>query len=236
MMRITMTKAPLSMSRTCRSVAVAMTLSSAFLFSGPSACSGARTPRAAPPATLPAVTLPEAPPAPGTGRVVLDVVDGRSDVQIKLSPSLTPSGTAAAGDFTYGTWQHLCSTPCVVDLPPGQHDISIRVREGRRRGDTDVLVVEPDEVTAYRRAITIREGSFIKSYAGYTLLSIGVPFLLTGLLLLPIDDVDPTTALIVIGLGATGTAGGGYLLYDGIPHHYRGATTNWRLAGPGDLR
>lgn len=204
-----------------------------------SACSAVRAPRPAPaavlPSTLPVESIPQTRPAPGTGRVVLDVVDGPSDLQIKLSPPLTPSGAVEGGAFSYGQWQHLCRTPCVVDLPAGRHDLSIRVQHGNRGGDSDILVVEPEQVTAYRRAITIRKSSYIKSYAGYTLLSIGIPVLLTGLLLMP-ADVDTSAALIVTGFGAAGTIGGGYLLREGIPHRYPGATTNWRLTGPGGSR
>jgi hypothetical protein len=201
------------------------------------ACGPRYSVRAPPAAEMPRVNLPDSPVAPGTGRVVVDVPDGAADVEIKLSPRLESPGTSSPMGSIDSRWQFLCRTPCVKDLPAGHHDLSFRLLSDPKQGDSDRLAVTEGETTVYRRALTQRSGSPVQAYAGYTLASIGVTVLFTGLLLALVptdpefgpDESIRTAGLITLVIGAGITVGGGYLLYNGLPHTNTGNTTQFAI-------
>ena len=101
-------------------------------------------------------------PADGHGRVVLDVVDGPTEVREVLSESESSSvavasnnrGTVAvaSGQASEQTTRPLCTTPCVTDLLRGNHVLSFTlVGEPRRTERGDVLVGQ--RVWVQRRAL-----------------------------------------------------------------------------------
>ena len=90
-------------------------------------------PRAAPAATLPNLALPREPIAEGSGRLVIDVVDG--PMQVTLVPSST-------------TWrpsdprQLRCITPCIRDLPFGIYDLYFsNSLSDKRVGDSSLVEI-----------------------------------------------------------------------------------------------
>src|SRR5579862_3283600 len=126
------------------------------------ACAGTRhiDPPPVPVQIIPPVGVPPDPPPPGVSRVLFDVVDGPSLIQIKTM--------RAEGAF----WGPLCTTPCAADLPAGQHDISFQLKSDPGHGDSDLLTVVPG-TSVYRRSLGERTtspglllGGYIIGYSG----------------------------------------------------------------------
>src|SRR5688572_26236847 len=117
-------RAPTWLSREMRRFSLSLALTAHFL----TACAAERLPPPQPPAPRLAapVAFPEAPPAPGTGRVVLDA-DGDHAKVIEVSES---SATTVCP-----------STPCVVDLPYGSHPLVFHsTTDESRASDVDLDV------------------------------------------------------------------------------------------------
>jgi hypothetical protein len=80
--------------------------------------------RSQPARELPQIAIEPAPPPAGTGRVVLDSVDGPATVEEVVGET---SGYAHGYDaFAYASatsTKPICTTPCVVDLLPGNHQL-----------------------------------------------------------------------------------------------------------------
>lgn len=180
-------------------------------------CAGSRRldPPPAPPAIVPAIPYPTEPPAPGTGRILIDIVDGPSDVQIR---SLQPMGMI---------WAPLCTSPCVVDLPPGPHELSFLLRGDRERSDTDTVTVSPAP-SMYRRQLLQRSSSPVMLVGGYVIGYTGVLALLGGLLISTLPDSSNGRNIALTG--AAMTAGGGLMFYLGWPTEKPGAVTQVRLS------
>ena len=171
--------------------------------------------REIPPPVTPDQVVPELGELPavaeGSGRVVLDVADGRSEVRRATTETITVQlGQDRAFVASARVTERLCDTPCVVDLPPGRHRLAFPTRGGSSRlelVDVEVLSVP----TVYRRAL----GSYEPGGAGLVLGILGVVFggasFATGATLLPVglasDEAGLTTAgAITLGVGAALTA------------------------------
>lgn len=83
--------------------------------------------RTQPPRELPAIAIEPAPQAPGTGRMALDSTDGPAVVDEVVANS---SGEIFAGrGFAFASaasTKPVCTTPCVADLPYGNHQLIFR--------------------------------------------------------------------------------------------------------------
>ena len=165
---------------------------------------------------LPASPTPDArvvvkpsptPPASGYGRLVVDVVDGPTPVQVvRMEPRQVNEGGRIRLRIVEAP-QVLCQrTPCVVDPPLGNMLLGFPVI-----GNEDDLEVELVHIgaqpTAYRRALSQldkrkRGGGFVMGILGA---SIGGSAVMTGAALLPIGiskENDTMTWAGGISLGA----------------------------------
>ena len=159
----------------------------------------------------------------GFKRVALDVKDGPSRIEIKLSqPQIlnTPAGPMMIGA---SGWTELCISPCVVDLPAGAHQLSFRELDGDRK-DTDTIRLVHD-ASVYRRALGEYSDSPVLAGAGYFLFFPGVLTFLTGLGALVAGSHE--AGAIVTGVGGGLTLAGGLMWYFGIPSKQDGATTHY---------
>jgi hypothetical protein len=143
----------------------------------------------------------------GNGRVIVDVVDGPTDVMAFMRHSLVvevdKGKTLTASSVSTET---LCTSPCAVDLPLGRHTLAFPTRGGRGRlevGQVDVGAVP----TVYRRAL----GSYESAGAGLVLGILGVTFggmsAITGMVLLPVGLANENDGMtlaggITLGVGA----------------------------------
>lgn len=173
---------------------------------------------------VPPVPVPPTPLAPGIGRVIFDVVDGPSELQIKTAQ---PSGAV---------WRPMCTTPCVVDLQPGRVEASF-VLGGK--GDTASIDVAPG-TSVYRRQLTERKTSPGLLIGGYTVGYTGLSLLLVGLVVGAFenaDNFDDTGRSTHVGrtvslLGLGMSIGGGLMFYYGWPSERAAATTQFALLPP----
>ena len=181
-------------------------------------CAGTRhiDPPPRPVAIIPQVAIPQDPPAPGVSRVLFDVVDGSSLIQIK-----TQQGNNVM-------WGPLCTTPCAADLPAGQHDLSFQLKSDPGHGDSDLLTVVPG-TSVYRRSLGERSTSPGLLLGGYVVGYTGLLVLMSSLMITALETNNEhagrNTALI--GLGMTFT--GGLMFYEGWPTEQQGSVTQFAL-------
>ncbi|HUS33397.1 MAG TPA: hypothetical protein VMZ53_33070 [Kofleriaceae bacterium] len=163
-----------------------------------------------PPAPMPSLVVPpqveaSAPPAAGTGRLVVDVVDGPTQVQrVRMDPQPV---TTAKGRTAYRFDEKpgpLCdASPCISDLSPQNVLLGFPVI-----GDPDSLETELVHVDAatniYRRSLSEYHHRSPGVY-GILMTSLGGTAMLTGATLLPIGlakDIGGMTTAGAISLGA----------------------------------
>ena len=167
-----------------------------------------------PAAVVPDVGAPAEPPPPGVSRVVFDVTDGPTLIQIK---TLMGAGVG---------YVPLCTTPCVADLPAGQHDLSFQLRRDPGRGDNDLITV-PFGTSAYRRTLGERSSRVGTLYSGYVIGSIGLMVVwMSGMSTLGSSSSDHAVrdamlfgaGLMALGLGLT---------YAGWPTEQPGSVTQF---------
>lgn len=154
--------------------------------------------------------LGELPPAAeGSGRIVLDVADGRTEVRRATETTVALQLGDRAVVATASGSERLCDSPCVVDLAPGRYRLAFPLRGSHRLELADVVVMSPP--TVYRRAL----GSYDSAGAPLVLGILGVVFggasFVTGSVLFPVglgsEDAGLTTAgAITLGVGAALTA------------------------------
>jgi hypothetical protein len=184
-------------------------------------CAGTRHIDPPPPPTplYPAVALPPTPPDSGTSRVVFDVVDGPTQIQIK---SAQPGSSK---------WQLLCAiTPCAADLQPGQHEVSFVLSADPEFNDYTTIITPPG-TTVYRRQLGIRTSHPVLLGAGYAVAYTGLLVLMIGGLISALEadqgngHAGSSTALVGLGM----MAGGGAMFYFGWPSEQPGSVTQFAV-------
>jgi hypothetical protein len=171
--------------------------------------------RQLPPLPAPDVIVPStntaSEPATGTGRLVIDVVDGPTPVQrVTMNAEPFEDGQGRTRFRFYEAPGPLCATsPCVVDLTPGNVLLGFPVA-----GDEHAMEVElvhiAEETAVYRRSLShYRHNRGALWVLGIIGASLGGTSLLTGTTLLPLGLSDGNDGLTIAG--AT-TLGGGALL------------------------
>jgi hypothetical protein len=122
----------------------------------------------------PAVALPEAPPAAGKARLVLDVEEGRADVYREVTRDGRRSYTARWQEtdiIADARTAFVCTTPCVVDLPAGGEGLYFRGAEDRKR-QYERLVQLPEGRTTNLRVRLGRKAETVAAYdaGGYAVI------------------------------------------------------------------
>ena len=194
-------------------------------------------PRATPgPVVPPAATLP---PAPGLGRIYVDVVDG--PVQVRVVKPIRVTETVNDQQFESEELedQATCTSPCVLDLQLGKHLLAFPVRGA---GGVDVAsVIASRSPTVYRLALSWRQ----RGDAGFILGVLGASFggasFITGAALLPTglakDDHGLTLAGgITLGVGALLTAVGIWAIANHPLAEQAGAGAQYGLPEGDELR
>ena len=97
-------------------------------------------PRATPgPVVLPAAAYP---PAPGMGRLYVDVVDGPVPVRVVKPITVTETLNDQQFESEELEDQATCTSPCALDLPVGRHLLAFPVR-GAGGVDVASVLVSP---------------------------------------------------------------------------------------------
>lgn len=169
-----------------------------------------------PPARTPDRVVPPvsaaAPLAEGQGRLVIDVVDGPTQIhRVIMESRMIKADTGRETAQFSESYTQLCNaTPCVVDLTPGNVLLGFPVL-----GDSNDLELElvhiSAEPTVYRRALSHASGGG----GGFVLGIIGTTFggmsMVTGMVFLPIglateSDGFTMAGAITLGVGSVLTA------------------------------
>jgi hypothetical protein len=108
-----------------------------------------------PPPAAPTQVVPPidrgGPPAPGLGRVVLDVEGDQATVFRVTGGSVGASGAGAVFSGSLEVTRPLCVTPCQVDLTPGPHGLRFVSRtDDDRRGDAFINIDQATSVYRYK--------------------------------------------------------------------------------------
>jgi hypothetical protein len=182
-------------------------------------CAGTRhlDPPPAPVQIIPNVGVPAEPPPEGTSRVLFDVVDGPSLIQIK---TLRPEGAF---------WNPLCTTPCAADVPAGQHDLSFQLKSDPGHGDSDLLTVLPG-TSVYRRSLGERSTSPGLLMGGYLIGYTGLTVLLMSALVTALEGTNDHAGRNTAMVGLSMTIIGGGMFYEGWPTEQPGSVTQFGLA------
>ncbi|HVK77832.1 MAG TPA: hypothetical protein VM734_31215 [Kofleriaceae bacterium] len=188
------------------------------------ACIRHAAPPPIPPQILPELALPAEPPAPGHRRVIVDA-DVPSTVHLVEGESYAFSTTRAVAALHI---RRLCVTPCVVELPAGQHDLRFTVDDdagliGR------ALVNVSDRTTAVRVHLGRNRMPGFLAYTGGTLVIGGGVTAVSSLWGAFGDDPDAGTwrTASLVGLAAA-VIGTGLWFLD-RPILQSSSSTQWNL-------
>ena len=179
--------------------------------------------RTAPERVRPQLSLPEVPPDPGRGRVVIATTDGPMDVTARY---VEPFSGAATGGSTSGP---LCRTPCTRDLPFGRYTLYLSGLESDKgRGDAVDLEVRQG-LNFFLRAPGKYETP--ESWpSGSVMLVVGGSLLMVVGLAVVLSNAENSATL---GGGVATMVGGGVLTLLGASQaqpraiQQEGATTEW---------
>jgi len=197
-------------------------------------------PAATPQPVVPAVAT-TTPPVEGQGRLVVDVVDGPTQVQ-QVTMQAHPIDRGQ-GRVTYGFSEEpspLCATsPCVADVPVGNLLLGFPVA-GNRGGMETELVYVGAEPGVYRRALSYyhhKPVGFLYVF-GVVATSVGGAAAMTGVALLPAglskhNDGLTTAGGITLGAGAALVALGIWALRHEADLYRPGSSIHFPLAGAG---
>ncbi len=197
--------------------------------------------RVLPPVATPAPVVPDigatTPPPAGQGRAVIDVVDGPTEVRRVVDRTLVLDlGKGDSFSATTRSTSHLCTTPCVADMPPGHYMLTFPSRGGSGRLELDTLDVGT-EPTVYRRAL----GSYDSAGAGLPLgivsVSLGGASFVTGAALFPVGLANDDRGMglaggITLAVGALFVALGIYAIEASPATEQPGASIQFPLPTP----
>lgn len=213
----------------------ALVLASTLVSTG---CVRQLPPLPAPDAIVPSTNTSSA-PAPGKGRLVIDVVDGPTPLQrvdMKAEPFEDDQGRTR---FRFHEApEPLCATsPCVLDLTPGNVLLGFPVAGDDHSMEIELVHVG-EETAVYRRSLShYRHNKGALWVLGIIGTSLGGTSLLTGTTLLPLGLADGNEGLTVAG--ATTLGGGALLITLGVlairadsPTYRPGSANHFPLSPP----
>jgi hypothetical protein len=173
---------------------------------------------------------------PGQGRLYVDVVDGPTRVRVvkPVTVQVRDNDDALTYEDTVLETEQACRTPCVFDLPLGDHLFAFPMRGSGKEEVEDVWVSQTPSL--YRRALGSRRsggGGFVLGVLGT---SFGGISLVTGTSLFPVglatDKAGLTTSgAITLAVGAVLTALGIWAIAENPALEQPGAGAHYGL-GP----
>lgn len=205
-------------------------------------------PPRAPERVAPAAVAEAPPLREGEGQVTLDVADGPSRAELVTERTQVVAGSVgwstrsrypAMPMGTQLTTRPLCVTPCAVNLPLGQHEISFTsMDDPARRTGTGFINVTPHP-SVVRHALGFQD-THLGGIIGSALTgAFSVSALLTGTVLVAINDDSrsETSGLMapgiaVLGVGAALLATSIILGVHSRPESQNGSTVQWTPATP----
>lgn len=162
-----------------------------------------------PPAPTPALVVPpqveqSAPPAAGTGRLVVDVVDGPAPVErVRMDPQPVTTATGRTAYRFDEKPDNLCpAAPCITDLSPQNILLGFPVIGDPNGLETEMVHID-EGTNIYRRSLSEYHKRSPGVY-GILMTSLGGTAMMTGAALLPIGlakDMPGMTTAGAVSLG-----------------------------------
>jgi hypothetical protein len=207
-----------------------------------SACGTNQLPRAATPDHIvPDVDL-ATPPPEGHGRLVIDVVQGPTPVeQVRMTPEQFEREDGRTSYEVRESYEDLCTTPCVLDLHPGNIILGFPVI-GDEAGYKIDLVHVGQDTSVYRRTLDVYEPRKGGAYKfGIFSATLGASAVIAGLPMVPVGFSDGryglgTAGAISLGVGAALVALGIHLIKVHSPTYRTGNWTHYPLSIETDAR
>ncbi|TAK23845.1 MAG: hypothetical protein EPO40_25130 [Myxococcaceae bacterium] len=185
-------------------------------------------------------------PREGEGQITLDVVGGPARIDLVTERTQPASGTqvwAVRGRASFTapgpqiTTRPLCVSPCVANLPFGQHELSFTsTDDSSRRSSTGFVTVTPHPAVV-RHAMGYQETHAGGVVTAVLLSAFGVAATLAGTALVAIDSQPQAHGLGVAGFTTLGV--GAALVTSGIivgvnsrPDSQPGTTVQWVPSPP----
>lgn len=187
------------------------------------ACSATiHAPPPAPARQAPAVDRAAVPPQPNTGQVILDTVDGPADVSEVLSSSFAYSttGHSALGVQT----ARVCTTPCVANLPYGDHELRFTLRGAPDRTST-TFITATTTPTNHRYAVGTYRQHTNGTLGGMMMATVGGTLGLVGVMVGAGTDNGAATGAGVAGLAVA--AIGLLIMHKSRTELQSGSLTSW---------
>jgi hypothetical protein len=184
---------------------------------------------AEPQQVAPAVRWPSKPPADNQGRVAIDTTRGPAIVE------LVEGRTQVATTDGYGVGvmtRRLCTTPCTTDLPLGEHELRLRVKDAYELGIVPVKVGETP--SAVRVDLGWQDpGAPVERLMGVSLFTTGLVTFLTGMAFGLTTSGESShfgwgMSLVGAGMGGFGL----YLTIDAGGEIRPTSYTQWDLSAP----
>lgn len=154
--------------------------------------------------------VPQMPAAPeGHGRVIVDVVDGPTDVFVLTNQQIVyDNGPMMPPTYrTRLSRDLLCTSPCAVDLPHGRHVLQFPTMGNGNMMERDVLNVGPQPVV-YRRRLGIEEDAGAGRVLGIVGATFGGMAMVVGVVFLPVGAGQGEDGMMLAGaiVGGAGVA------------------------------
>ncbi len=176
-------------------------------------------------------------PAPGTGRLIVDVVDGHAPVQrVRMEARPSPNAQGVPTVRFEQTPTELCpAAPCVTDVPVGNILLGFPVIGDGDALETELVHVGPDP-SVYRRSLSVyTDNSGASRVLGILATSIGAAAAITGTALLPIglskgNDGMTLAGSVSLGGGLALVAIGILMIRADSPTFRPGSSNHYLLA------
>lgn len=194
--------------------------------------------RTLPPPPLPSkevvVPMPQEPPRPGTGRVLLDVVSEVATVEYvreRTDGYAYVNGTLVIAHNSART-ESLCRTPCVLDLPYGSHEVKL-TGPGEEWTESDFVVAAP-RPSVFRYAPGRSRPRTVAQVLGATGIGIGAPLTIIGGIVMAGQKDSATSAqrngALAVTAASAGLLAAGVAMLMLFPVEYQPASSlQWEL-------
>jgi hypothetical protein len=193
-------------------------------------------PPPAPTREVPALDLPDGPPAAGTGRVIVDTNGERA--RVSEIASVATATTYRGNMATIVDVRPLCTTPCVLDLPYGTHPLVLQSTSDESHQSSAELDVGPRQ-KVFRHALGERTDGGPVRTIGLSLMGLGLVTALTGAVLWGTGAMIESSehressitgpGQVITGIGAAAMLVSLPFLFLARPTERPGTTTEWTV-------
>lgn len=195
-----------------------MQLARTFAFVGlgvfSTCCTRELPPPAVPARVVPTLAVSPPPPEADRGRVGIDVTEGRAKVFI-LKEKAEGTGYGPTSLFVnVDDMIPVCATPCVANLPYGNHTLLFRDIDDHDNGEAHIAIGESPSVVRVTMG-NQDPGNPVLLTIGQMMVTIGATEALIGGGLLGTDQDDATkVGAVLLGTGVVLAAAGLYLAFE----------------------